>query len=91
MRKSGQVSLRILSAIAETLRGPRELMESRCCVDEDGKIVPDSLCENSPPGRRFHWVYGGSSVDRIGDTVEGGSREPAVRNPDFGFRPGRGS
>jgi len=90
MRKSGKISLGILSTIAEKLLGPSELRESRYCVDEDGKIVPDSHCENSPLGTRFHWVYGGSSKGRIGDTVEGGSREPTVFNPGFGQRHGGG-
>jgi hypothetical protein len=86
MRKSGHLPLRILTGIAEALRGPSELRESRYCVDEDGKIVNDSFCENSQLGTRYHWVYGGSSRGHVGDAVKGGSREPTVHNRGFGFK-----
>lgn len=85
-RKSTNLPLRILTGIAEALRGPSEFRESRYCVDEDGKVVPESFCENSQLGTRYHWVYGGSSQGQLGDAVEGGSREPTVLNPGFGFR-----
>lgn len=86
MRKSGSLPVRILASIAEALVGPSELSESRFCVDEDGKIVPNSFCESSQLGTRFHWIYGGSSRGQVGDAVEGGGGEPG-----FGFRQKGGS
>jgi hypothetical protein len=90
-RKSGNLPLRILTTMAEALRGPSELRESRYCVDEDGTIVPNSFCENSQLGTRYHWIYGGSTRGQMGDAVEGGSRQPTVHNPGFGFRQKGGS
>ena len=90
MRKSSEVSVGFLSRIAEMLLGPSLILESRYCVDQEGKIVPDSCCENSALGTQFHWVYGGSSRGKMGDTVEGGNREPTAHNPGFGIRHGGG-
>jgi hypothetical protein len=90
MRKSSRVPLRILSTLAEFLRGPLAVEESRYCVDENGRIVPDVCCENSTLGVTCHWVYGGASTGKVGDTVEGGSRERTVYNPGFGARHGGG-
>lgn len=86
MNKSEGVPLRFLSAIAKMFRGPGELMEFRYCVHEDGKVVPDSCCESSSLGTRFHWICGGSSRGHIGGAVEGGGRAGAMLNPGFGFR-----
>lgn len=91
MRKSVQVPLRLLSALAEFLRGPVEVNESRHCVDENGRRVPDSYCENSALGVTYHWIYGGVGNPQIGEKVEGGNREPTIYNPGFGARRGGGS
>lgn len=90
IRKSSQVPLRILSALVESLRGPVEVEETRYCVDGKGRRVPDSYCENSALGVRYHWMYGCTAGCEIGEEVKGGSREPTVYNPGLGTRRGAG-
>lgn len=85
MRRSGAVPLTLLATAAlATAPGcndhPREV---RNCVDAENHIVRDSQC-NPPPspagsgGGGYHYVYGGASGESVGDTVEGGSREPGA-------------
>ena len=91
MRKSSHVPLRLLSAFAETLRGPVAAEETRYCVDEEGRRVPDTHCEHSALGVRYHWMYGCTGGCEIGEKVKGGSREPAVYNSGLGTRRGAGA
>ena len=91
MKKSSSVPLRILSALAEIIRGPvppPDIRETRYCVDNEGRIVAEVNCENSTLGVHYHYVYGGTSEGRIGDLVEGGSNAPTVYAPGFGARRG---
>ncbi len=69
MRKSREVQLTILAAIALSVTGCRN--ERRDCVDTQGRLQPDSTCQAGMYGA--HYVYGGSSGGHIGDTVVGGS------------------
>jgi hypothetical protein len=83
MRKSRAVPLTLLATAALAAAAgcndhPREV---RNCVDAQNHIVPDSRCDASHSsggsgGGGFHYVYNGASGGSIGDTVEGGSREP---------------
>jgi hypothetical protein len=96
VRKSLGVPIPILSELAKLFRDPpADLDETRFCVDESDRIVPDSNCENSTLGMSCHYVYGGTSEGGIGDLVLGGSRTPTVHAPwshraGFGFRRGGG-
>lgn len=78
MRRSKDVSLTILTALAlSTTACDNRPVEVRNCVDAQGHIVPDSNCRSSSGGGGvFHYVYGGSSGGRVGDTVVGGRTEP---------------
>ncbi len=80
MRRTKEIKLTLLAALAlastSACRPPRT--QIRNCVDAQGHIVPDWDCDqsnNSSYGYHggFHYVYGGSSGGRIGDTVVGGS------------------
>ena len=51
-------------------------MEVRDCVDAQGHIVPDSNCKQRSGGGGYHFLYGGASGGRNGDTVVGGRSEP---------------
>ncbi|MGA3049512.1 MAG: hypothetical protein ABSD67_22985 [Terracidiphilus sp.] len=92
MRKSREVPLTLLAALTQFVTGRRDVPESRYCVDEAGKIVPDFNCENSTLGMSYHYVYGGSSDGNIGDVVVGGNatskRESEVSRGGFGFGSG---
>lgn len=81
MRRSGAVPLTLLAtaalAIAPGCNDHHK--EVRNCVDAENRIVRDSQCGPSPSsggGSGYHYVYGGASGESIGDSVEGGSREP---------------
>jgi hypothetical protein len=69
MRKSREVQLTILAAIALSMTACRD--ERRDCVDAQNHLQPDSNCQVGAPGA--HYLYGGSSGGNIGDTVVGGS------------------
>jgi hypothetical protein len=86
MRKSREVPLTLLAAVAIAATtgcrpGPTEV---RNCVDGQGHIVPDGYCGAASHGGGgvvpvpiYRYVYGGSSGGRVGDSVFGGSSEPA--------------
>jgi hypothetical protein len=69
MRRSREVPLTILAAVALTLTGCRD--EHSDCVDAQNRKLPDSSCQIGSSGA--HYVYGGSSGGNFGDTVVGGS------------------
>jgi hypothetical protein len=69
MRKSREVQLTILAAIALSMTACRD--QRRDCVDAQGRLQPDWNCEAGSSGA--HYVYGGSSGGHIGDSVVGGS------------------
>lgn len=80
MRKSGKVPVTLLASIALVgLSGcqQKQAYEVRNCVDSQGHIVPDTDCQTSSlHSGGYHYVYGGSSGGRIGDTVSGGQGTP---------------
>lgn len=77
MRKSKEVPVTILAAIALSSIGCHDTPESRNCVDEQGRIVPDTYCSTSGHGAYYHYLYGGASGGRYGDRVVGGSTSPS--------------
>jgi hypothetical protein len=86
------VPISLLSSLAQLVTGCREVPETRYCVDEEGRILPDFHCKSSPLGISCHCLYGGKSSGKIGDIVIGGSRTPTLQNPNLprGFG-GRGT
>ncbi len=77
MRKSSDVPLTLLAALALFATGCHDIPESRNCVDAQGRIVPDTNCQTHSSGGAFRYLYGGRSGGRIGDTVVGGSGTPS--------------
>jgi hypothetical protein len=69
MRKSREVQLTLLAAIALSMTACRD--GRRDCVDAQNHLLPDSTCHAGMYGSRY--VYGGSSGGHIGDTVIGSS------------------
>jgi hypothetical protein len=69
MRKSREVNLVLLAAVAMSVTGCRS--EHRDCVDAQRRVLPDSACQARVPGA--HYLYGGSSGGHVGDSVVGGS------------------
>jgi hypothetical protein len=94
MRKSRDVSITLLAALALLTTGCQDTPESRNCVDAQGRIVPDRDCETHAPGVPYHYIYGGSSGGHEGDTVVGGSAtsssEAGVARGGFGHGGGEG-
>jgi hypothetical protein len=69
MRKSREVNLTLLAAVALTMTACRDRRHD--CVDQQNRIQPESSCQVGTPGA--HYVYGGSSGGHAGDLVVGGS------------------
>ena len=72
MRRSREIQLTLRASLAlTTLTACRD--EPQHCVDAQNRLLPDSSCQlsNRPVGA--HFVYGGSSGGRVGDTVVGSS------------------
>jgi hypothetical protein len=89
MRRSSAVPLTLLALAAAFATGCQD--EPRHCVDAQGRIVADTSCSGSTSGGRgFHYIYGGSSGGRIGDTVVGGSATPSDGVSRGGFGGGSG-
>jgi hypothetical protein len=77
MRKSRDVPLTLLAALALFATGCHDAPESRNCVDAQGRIVPDTNCQTLAHGATYHYIYGGASGGHIGDAVVGGSATPS--------------
>ena len=91
MRKSSAVPLTLLAALAAFTTGCRDTPETRNCVDAQGRIVPDSNCSGGATGGgSFHYLYGGSSGGRIGDSVVGGRATPGESGVSRGGFGGHG-
>ena len=75
MRKSSDVPLTLLAALALFVTGCHDTPESRNCVDAQGRIAPDGNCQthSSGGGYGYHYIYGGRSGGHVGDAVVGGS------------------
>jgi len=83
MRRSREVPIGLLALLAFASTGCDNAPATRNCVDAQGHILPDTNCESRFSGA--HYVYGGSSGGRVGDTVVGGSdSEEGVSRGGFG-------
>jgi hypothetical protein len=71
MRKSRDVPLTILAALALSSAACNDTPVTKNCVDAQGHIIPDTTCQTHYGGA--HYVYGGRSGGHLGDTVFGGS------------------
>ena len=72
MRRSREIQLTLLASLAlTTLTACRD--EPQHCVDAQNRLLPDSSCQLSSRPVSAHFVYGGSSGGRVGDTVVGSS------------------
>jgi hypothetical protein len=93
MRKTSAITLTVLAAVAAsvTLSDCRDAHYdevSKHCVDNENHIVPDSQCRSGIG----HFVYGGSSGGRLGDTVVDGSlSEHAISRGGYGLFGGEGA
>ena len=94
MRKSKEVPLTILAALSVALTSCHSTPETRNCVDAQGRVVPDSKCDDYSSTSPYHYIYNGSSGGHVGDTVFGGSRyssgssESGVSRGGFGHAGG---
>jgi hypothetical protein len=52
MRRSTQVAAPLLAAAALSMLAGCQKPEMQRCVDENNKVVDDSLCANLPPGQQ---------------------------------------
>ena len=84
MRKSRAVPLTLLAvaSLAATTACDDGPTEVRNCVDSQKHIVPDGRCSQTPGyaggGGGYHFIFGGASGGRVGDTVVGGSDTAAA-------------
>jgi hypothetical protein len=69
MRKSREVHLTILAAVALSMTACRDKRQD--CVDAQSHLLPDAACHSGATGA--HYIYGGSSGGHVGDIVIGGS------------------
>lgn len=90
MRRSAQVSAPLLASVALAILSGCRRPEMQRCVDENNKVVDDSLCQNLPNAQgnsngthggifffpyRYYY-YGGFGGRGLGSTVSGGSLTP---------------
>ena len=86
MRKSRTVTLTLLTtaALVSSTACDNRPQEIRNCVDTRNQIVPDDRCDHPAlyagggGAGSYHYLYGGRSGGRVGDTVVNGSSEPAA-------------
>ena len=76
MRKSSDVPLTLLAAVALFATGCRDVPETRNCVDRQGRIAPEGNCQAHSGGGGFYYLYGGRSGGHVGDVVVGGNTSP---------------
>ena len=95
MRKTAQIMTPLLAAAAISILSGCRPKEMQRCVDETGKVVPDSYCEGQAPLQQrpdghggfipfipiYRPYYGGIGGWGAGDRVSGGSfnASPGVR------------
>ncbi len=88
LKKSSNITLGLLATLAVAFTsGCNRTAERRDCVDEQNRIVGQDNCVNAETQRRggyggyipYHWLYGGSSGGRVGDTVFNGNSAPGMR------------
>jgi len=79
MKRSTHVVAPLLAAAAMSLLVGCRDPEMQRCVDENNKVVDDSLCKvpGQPTyGYRYHYYYGGSGSYSPGTIATGGGTQP---------------
>ena len=90
MKRSLHVTAPLLTAAALSLLTGCRRPEMQRCVDEQNRVVDDSLCKNLPNQQQFnngyhggympifpyHYYYGGIGGYGLGSVVSGGSSTP---------------
>jgi hypothetical protein len=93
MKKTQHITLGLLAGMALAFTSGCK-QERRNCVDEQGRIANDQNCTMVEQQRRsgytgslpyYHYLYGGSSGGRIGDTVVNGNPVPGMSSGSGGF------
>ena len=93
MKRSSHVAAPLLATAALAITTGCRKPEMQRCVDENNKVVDDSLCANQPQGQAqqrpdghggffpifipYHYYYGGWGGYGLGSVVGGGSYAPA--------------
>jgi len=89
MKRSAKVTAPLLASVALAMTTGCRKPEMQRCVDENNKVVDDSLCANQPQGQAqqrpdghggfipfiplYHYYYGGWGGYGLGTLVGGGS------------------
>ena len=91
MKRSTHISLRLVPIVAAAFLAACETPERRTCVDESGRVAPDTNCaaqpssgagaswdQQRPGGHYYHWYWyrGGSSPIMGSHAPTGGSFSP---------------
>jgi len=94
MIRSAKVTAPLLASVALSMATGCRKPEMQRCVDENNRVVDDSLCANLPANNQqyqnlggggyvpyhpmYHFYYGGWGGYGLGTVVGGGSSAPAV-------------
>jgi len=93
MRRSVKVAAPLLASVALSMMTGCRKPEMQRCVDENNRVVDDSLCANLPaansqqnhtpgggyiPFPIYHYYYGGWGGYGLGTMVGGGSATPSI-------------
>ena len=92
MRRSAQVAAPLLALAAAAMLQGCSRPEMQRCVDENNKVVDDSLCNGQPRQEMrsdghggffpyfipYHFYYGGYGGYGLGSVVGGGTTTPAT-------------
>ena len=91
MRRSSHIAAPLLASTALAMLAGCRRPEMQRCVDENNKVVDDSLCKNLPNDAQgnsngshgggvfffpYRYYYGGFGGYGLGSTVSGGSLSP---------------
>jgi hypothetical protein len=91
MKRSSQVAAPLLAAAALAMVSGCRKPQMQRCVDENNKVVDDSLCANQPQAQQrqpdghggflplfipYHYYYGGWGGYGLGSAVGGGAFTP---------------
>ncbi len=87
MKRTQHITLGLLAGMALAFTtGCNRQAERRDCVDAANRLANDQACQDADQQRRrggyigpyYHYLYGGSSGGRIGDTVVNGNPSPGM-------------
>ncbi|MBV8846050.1 MAG: hypothetical protein JO307_24845 [Bryobacterales bacterium] len=82
------ISGAMLSCSSDLVRETQASADTKVCVDDSGRRVPNADCDN-PNGSHHHWYYinGGGYVPHPRFPVRGGSYEPASTSRSYSSAP----